>query len=75
MLVYINDEPVNIDTASDLVAMFGLDELDYETLTSIEGKHICVDPYAEDVHNRRVLMWADTSKALDDDYRESCADI
>ena len=62
-------------SAEDVKDFFGLDEIDHEDFSQIDGKHICVDPYAEDIHNKRVLMWADTSEALERDYKEACDDI
>ena len=59
----------------DVKDFFGLDEIDQADFVAIDGKHVCVDPYAEDIHDKRVLMWADTAEALERDYKEACDEI
>lgn len=72
---YVDQTEMEFFGLEDVKDFFGLDEIDEKDFREIDGKHICVDPFSEDVHNSRVLMWADTKDQLDRDYQEACDDI
>lgn len=73
--VFVDGQAVPFEGLEDVKDFFGLDEISEDDYAAIDGKHACVDPYSEDIHNSRVLMWADTEADLERNYRESCADI
>jgi len=75
IICFVDDVAMPFASMEDVKDFFGLDEIDAEDFERIEGKHICVDPYAEDIHDKRVLMWADTAEALEYEYKEACNDI
>lgn len=74
--LYVDDGlALEFDGVESVKYFFGLDEVSEDDLKAADGKHVCVDPYSEDIHGSRVLMWADTAHDLGEAYSEACADI